>query len=119
MNLTILEEPELEFGGANRHVDIRFGNGIPMVEMPHLVRVEGNRLLATIHAHCDTSVVPKLLNGAEVAVCHAKIPVRCGQLYPVPFLHLPPLTVCGALLYIGGFLGSIASGCDDSCPPLS
>ncbi|HVJ07864.1 MAG TPA: hypothetical protein VM554_05735 [Acidisarcina sp.] len=25
MNLTILEEPELEFGGGNRHVDIRFG----------------------------------------------------------------------------------------------
>ena len=25
MNLTILEEPELEFGAANRHVDIRFG----------------------------------------------------------------------------------------------
>lgn len=25
MNLTILEEPELEFGGSNRHVDIRFG----------------------------------------------------------------------------------------------
>jgi hypothetical protein len=25
MNLTILEEPELEFGGTNRHVDIRFG----------------------------------------------------------------------------------------------
>lgn len=25
MNLSILEEPELEFGGGNRHVDIRFG----------------------------------------------------------------------------------------------
>lgn len=25
MNLTILEEPELEFGGGNRHIDIRFG----------------------------------------------------------------------------------------------
>lgn len=25
MNLSILEEPELEFGGSNRHVDIRFG----------------------------------------------------------------------------------------------
>jgi hypothetical protein len=25
MNLAILEEPELEFGGGNRHVDIRFG----------------------------------------------------------------------------------------------
>jgi hypothetical protein len=25
MNLTILEEPELEFGGTNRHIDIRFG----------------------------------------------------------------------------------------------
>lgn len=25
MNLTILEEPELEFGGGSRHVDIRFG----------------------------------------------------------------------------------------------
>jgi len=25
MNLSILEEPELEFGGGSRHVDIRFG----------------------------------------------------------------------------------------------
>jgi hypothetical protein len=25
MNLSILEEPELEFGGSNRHLDIRFG----------------------------------------------------------------------------------------------
>ena len=25
MNLSILEEPELEFGGGGRHVDIRFG----------------------------------------------------------------------------------------------
>lgn len=25
MNLSILEEPELEFGGGNRHIDIRFG----------------------------------------------------------------------------------------------
>jgi hypothetical protein len=25
MKLSIIEEPELEFGGKNRHVDIRFG----------------------------------------------------------------------------------------------
>ena len=25
MNLSMLEEPELEFGGGSRHVDIRFG----------------------------------------------------------------------------------------------
>jgi hypothetical protein len=25
MNLSVLEEPELEFGGGGRHVDIRFG----------------------------------------------------------------------------------------------
>ena len=25
MNLSILEEPELEFGGGSRHIDIRFG----------------------------------------------------------------------------------------------
>ena len=59
------------------------GDGIAMIEVPHLVGVERNGL-AIVHADGKLSILTDALDGAEVTIGDAKLFVGRVKLQPVP-----------------------------------
>jgi hypothetical protein len=50
-----------------------------MIEVPHVVGVERN-YLAVVHADGDQPILPDMLDGSEVSVGNAKLPIRRCEL---------------------------------------
>ena len=72
-------------------------HGVAVIEVSHLVGIEAHdSVFCAIHANADLSVIPDVLDGAEVTVGNLQVPVRGSKLYFVPDSELPlDLTVRG------------------------
>ena len=55
------------------------GHSVAMIEVPHVVGVERN-YLAVVHADGDQPILPDMLDGSEVSVGNAKLPIRRCEL---------------------------------------
>jgi len=64
------------------------GDGVAMIEVPHLIGVERNGL-AALHMHGKLTVLADVLDRADIAVGDAQLPVGCGELHSVPHGELP------------------------------